>query len=176
MIEPSFRFCPRCGKSLNVALLHGRQRQVCSACGFVLYHNQRVTTAAVIVRDNTMLFSKRRDNPYAGMLDLPGGFVEPDEHPEMGLLRELREELGVEGKVGRLLGAFGPDPYEFDGVIGYNISLHYQVDIADQTPVAADDVASLSWWSLTALPQTEEIAFPSHRQCVAAINTRTLHL
>jgi 8-oxo-dGTP diphosphatase len=43
--------------------------------------------------------------------ELPGGIVEPGESPRLGAIREVREELGVDWPVGRLLVADWMPPY-----------------------------------------------------------------
>jgi 8-oxo-dGTP pyrophosphatase MutT (NUDIX family) len=43
--------------------------------------------------------------------ELPGGIVEPGESPRLGAIREIREELGVDWPVGRLLVADWMPPY-----------------------------------------------------------------
>ena len=50
----------------------------------------------------TTLLSGRRTEPaeLAGGWELPGGKVEPGERPQEALLREIREELGVEIELG----------------------------------------------------------------------------
>lgn len=46
-------------------------------------------------------------NPKKGWAYLPGGHVEPGEPAEAALLRELHEELGIDGaRIGRYLGLF----------------------------------------------------------------------
>lgn len=40
---------------------------------------------------------------YKSYLDLPGGYVEPGESPAAAAKREVREELGIEPPIGRLL-------------------------------------------------------------------------
>jgi 8-oxo-dGTP diphosphatase len=49
------------------------------------------------VRDSTLdaLLVRRKNEPYAGRLALPGGFVEIDENLEDAAYRELGEEAGV---------------------------------------------------------------------------------
>lgn len=64
----------------------------------------RVVTAAVIIEDGR-LFLARRPPGYnlAGLWELPGGKVEDGETPQECLVRELREELATDAKVGEVL-------------------------------------------------------------------------
>lgn len=168
MIQPSFQFCPRCAGKLVVVTKESTQVHQCSVCGFVFYQNQNVTVAAIIVREGKLLFTRRKVAPYLGMLDLAGGFVEPEETPQAGMLREIHEELGVEGTIVAQLGIFGPDTYEFGGMTVYNSSALFQVDIGKQTPAASDDAASLEWHDLATL-DLSTVAFPGLRECLSQI-------
>jgi 8-oxo-dGTP diphosphatase len=56
-----------------------------------------VTAAALVDQDNRVLISKRPEGKQLGGLwEFPGGKVDPGETPELALIRELREELGIE--------------------------------------------------------------------------------
>ena len=60
--------------------------------------------AAVIIHDATVLTCRRKQGrSAAGLWEFPGGKVEPAEAPDAALRREIREELGVDIHVGRLL-------------------------------------------------------------------------
>ncbi len=175
MIQPSFQFCPRCAGKLVVVTKETTPVHQCSSCGFVLYQNQNVTTAAIIVREGKLLFTRRKVAPYLGMLDLAGGYVEPEESPQAGMLREIHEELGIDGTIVAQLGIFGPDAYEFGGMTVYNSTAHFQVDIGNQTPVAADDAASVEWVTLATL-DLDTVAFPGQRACLSLIADGKLSL
>jgi len=64
----------------------------------------RKVTAAVIERDGKVLCARRKPGLVAaGLWEFPGGKLEDGEAPELGLRRELEEELGVEARVGEFL-------------------------------------------------------------------------
>ena len=61
----------------------------------------QVIVGAALIDDDGRLLSGRRSAPprLAGRWELPGGKVEPGETEEEALLREVREELGVECEI-----------------------------------------------------------------------------
>jgi 8-oxo-dGTP diphosphatase len=68
-----------------------------------------VVVGAAIVREGRLLAARRSAPPaVAGGWEFPGGKVEPGESEVDGLVRECREELGVEVRVGALLGTVTP--------------------------------------------------------------------
>jgi len=61
-------------------------------------------TAAIIEKDGKILIAKRRKNdPLKDKWEFPGGKIEPNETPEECLRRELREELGVDTRIGEFI-------------------------------------------------------------------------
>ena len=55
-----------------------------------------VVVAAVICRDGKILITKRVDTAHlAGLWEFPGGKVEPGETLKAALMREIREEIGM---------------------------------------------------------------------------------
>lgn len=73
---------------------------------------ERIVVGAALLAGGRLLAARRSaPEELAGRWELPGGKVEPGEAPEAALVRELREELGVDAEViERLPGAWPLKP------------------------------------------------------------------
>jgi 8-oxo-dGTP diphosphatase len=68
-----------------------------------------VVVGAAIIEDGRLLAARRTEPPaLAGGWEFPGGKVEPGESDEQALIRECREELGVEIELGERVGGDWP--------------------------------------------------------------------
>ena len=59
--------------------------------------------AAVIKKDNRIFCTQRGYGDFKGGWEFPGGKIEEGESPQEALVREIKEELDVEIKVGELI-------------------------------------------------------------------------
>ncbi len=73
-----------------------------------------VVACALVDRDGRVLIAQRPENKSAGGLwEFPGGKLDKGETPEQALVRELKEELGVETETACLAPiAFASQPIE----------------------------------------------------------------
>ncbi|HUN45550.1 MAG TPA: (deoxy)nucleoside triphosphate pyrophosphohydrolase [Stellaceae bacterium] len=56
-----------------------------------------VVAVALVDADGRVLLAQRPEGkPMAGLWEFPGGKVQADETPEIALIRELKEELGID--------------------------------------------------------------------------------
>ncbi|MDB2530209.1 (deoxy)nucleoside triphosphate pyrophosphohydrolase [Paracoccaceae bacterium] len=56
-----------------------------------------VSAVALVDADGRVLIAQRPEGKaMAGLWEFPGGKIEPGETPEVALVRELKEELGIE--------------------------------------------------------------------------------
>jgi ADP-ribose pyrophosphatase YjhB (NUDIX family) len=108
-----FEYCPRC-KSSDISF-DDRKKFECSACSFTYFHNVATAAAAILEFDKKIILIKRAREPGKGKLDLPGGFIDPEETVEDGLNRELQEELGITLEKMKYLGSF-PNVYKYKDV------------------------------------------------------------
>lgn len=136
-------FCRRCGSALTSK---STGMYVCTN-GHVLYVNAAPCVGIFFVTENNdVLLSVRGIEPFKGMLDSFGGFIDDQETAEDALARELIEELGL-----------SPDQYEtpqfistetgsypYDGETRSILSLFYWSRLKPgANPIPADDVADI---------------------------------
>ncbi|MCD6583943.1 MAG: (deoxy)nucleoside triphosphate pyrophosphohydrolase [Candidatus Omnitrophica bacterium] len=67
-----------------------------------------LTVVAGLIRrgKKVLICQRKKDDIFSLLWEFPGGKVEKGESLEEALIREIREELGVEIKVNRLVNAF----------------------------------------------------------------------
>jgi NAD+ diphosphatase len=131
-----FRFCPACGAA---ALQPCSSKSLaCGQCGFTFFLNVAAAVVALIVDDGCILVTVRAEEPAAGTLDLPGGFVDPYESLEEALYREIREELGLEVVAARFLCSVW-NRYVYKDVVYATIDVAYECRVADARAAKACD-------------------------------------
>ena len=82
-----------------------------------------VGVGAVIVDGGNVLIVKRKYDPLAGQWSLPGGGVELGETLEDSIVREMREETGLEIEVGPVIEVFDRITRDDDGEVRYHFVL-----------------------------------------------------
>jgi NAD+ diphosphatase len=108
MAGRQFSYCPQCAKKLTRAPHAGRERLLCpdrAGCGYVHWDNPTPVVAAIVEHDGEVLLARNAAWP-AGWFALITGFLERDETPEAGILREVDEELGLSGEIAQFVGAY----------------------------------------------------------------------
>jgi 8-oxo-dGTP diphosphatase len=118
--------------------------------------------AAVIERPGEFLLARRPEGkPYPGYWEFPGGKIEPGEDARAALVRELREELGIEVR--------GATPW-ITRVYTYThatVRLHFfRVNAWDGEPQPLEDQA-IEWQRVTA-PDVEPM-LPANAPVLAAL-------
>ena len=154
--EPNF--CAHCGAHLTQKQLGHDPvpRHVCTnpACGQVTYRNPLPAAGALIEHEGRVLLVQRGIDPYRGMWDIPGGFLEEWEHPAEGAIREAREETGLEVELTAFLGIF-MGTYGPEGNVVLSVFYRARVTGGDLQP--GDDAAGAAWFRPEELPR--EVSF-----------------
>lgn len=154
--EVDFPLCPKCGHSLTKI---SPRNTLCKNCGLDYYVNPRPCNAVIIKDDkNRILLVKRAIDPSKGLWDLPGGFIDIGETAEDSVVREMKEELGVE--VDNLQYLFsGYDRYKYKGLNYHTLGFVFTARIISGEMKPLDDVGEIKYFSEEEIPW-DTLAFP----------------
>lgn len=133
--------------------------------------NVITVAAAIILDEQQQLLLVRKKNTQFFMQ--VGGKLELGELPEQTMLREIKEEIGVDATIEQFVGRFETRAAnEADHLL---VSFVYHVSI-DQVPRIDAEIAEMKWVSLEAsqaflAPLTSEIVMPWVRQNLVCATT-----
>ncbi|MEM8496457.1 MAG: NUDIX domain-containing protein [Pseudomonadota bacterium] len=161
MSLPAVYYCPGCGEKAFLPI--ARKKLECRACAFQFYRNAASAVAAVLLYEDEILVGKRGRNPCKGLLDLPGGFVDPGESLEAALFRELYEELGLRLDDANYLGS-GSNRYHYANVDYDTTDAFFEIRFGRRPAVTAmDDLEDFVWLNLGEM-ELDQFAFESQRK------------
>ena len=117
--------------------------------------------AAAIIESGRLLAARRCTGTFAGQWEFPGGKLEPGEDDRAALLRELREELGVTGRVAEQVGGDWPLAH------GHTMRVYIVTLDPGQEPDCLEGCDALCWVGAAEAPSLSWI--PADRPIVAAV-------
>ena len=97
--------CLRCGASLATVHDGERPRATCGQCGWIFYDNPAPVVGAIVEHEGEIILVRQAGWPEK-FYGLVTGFLERDETPEEGIVREIAEELSLAGEVVSLVGVY----------------------------------------------------------------------
>ncbi|WP_395093944.1 NUDIX domain-containing protein [Vaginella massiliensis] len=165
-MKTKFHFCPSC-RSIHIEIIANHQF-ICRSCGMEYFHNVASATAVILRHQDQILFTVRNREPHKGMLDLPGGFIDPNETAEEGASRELKEELNLEVDLERLHYLMSqPNTYLYKGIEYKTCDFAFEVLQLNslQFDLELDEISSVKWVKIDDI-NLDEIAFDSLRNIV----------
>ncbi len=144
------KHCMACGRELVTALDHeNRERKRCpdETCGFVHYGNPAPVVAAIVEHPTGILLARNKGWPE-GMFGLVTGYLEAGETPEAGCLRELKEELGLDGTIVSLVGVHAFE-MKNEVIVTYHVRAEGEIVVAEELAgVKAVPEAKLRPWPM----------------------------
>ncbi|MBN1131062.1 MAG: NUDIX domain-containing protein [Chitinispirillaceae bacterium] len=160
-----FSFCPACASgTIDVYEKNGVR---CSACGYVYFHNCASSVAAIVEIGDTILLIRRTQEPCAGALVFPGGFVDYHEPLETALVREVKEECGIDITGLRYFGSF-PNTYRYRDVTYHTVDAFFLCTAAGIPAMCLSDENGETVLARLETIDEETIAFDSMKQALAA--------
>lgn len=118
-------------------------------------HQTNFVVVGFIVRDTKIFIARRSATKQfsPNRFELLGGHIDKGETPEQALVREIREELGIDVRVGRPVGAFiYQDNEGYKMEVGY---LCYPLDAKEPT-INSQDHSEAKWISYEQIDQFEK--------------------
>ena len=92
---------------LEAKSIDGVDRKACESpeCNFVHWDNPIPVVAALIEYQGKIILARNSQWPE-GMFSLVTGYLEKYETPEEAVVREVKEELGLDGKAQEFIGCY----------------------------------------------------------------------
>ena len=146
--DRTHRYCGRCGA---VTRPHARERaRECPECGLLSFPRVSPAIIVLISRGREFLLARSPRFPK-GMRSVIAGFAEPGETLEETVVREVREEVGIEVEEVRYFGSQSwPFPHSL--MVGFT-ARHASGEIC----VDGDEIVDAAWYDPDHLPE-----LPSH--------------
>jgi NAD+ diphosphatase len=103
----TMKFCPQCGNKLSAQTIDGEARFGCvdESCDYVFWNNPTSVVAAIVELGSEIILVRNNGWPEE-MFGLVSGFLEAGETPDECMLREIKEELGLEGSIEDFIGYY----------------------------------------------------------------------
>lgn len=143
-----------------------------------LYPDQPIVgVGAVIICNGKILLEKRKSEPGMGRWSIPGGLVELGENIEQAVMREVKEETGLEVEKPELFDVVDNVIRDEDDRIKYHfVMVDYFLKFKSGTLKAASDAEELRWVILDEvekydLTSTFRAFFQRNRQELEKLNS-----
>ncbi len=116
---------------------------------YKLYLIPSLAVDGILVEDNKILLIKRKNPPFKDYYALPGGFVECGETTEEAIIREFKEETGLDVEIVKLFNVYSSpnrDPR------GHVVSIVYILRRVGGTFKADTDAKDVKFFDINNLP------------------------
>ena len=115
---------------------------------------------AALIQDNKILLIERNRGDYVGLLALPGGKIEVNEHISTAAIREIKEETGISSIFKKHLGVVSEHLVE-----NSEISTHLILHVCELEPISTKikitEEGKPEWYDLETLEKWKSKIIPS---------------
>ena len=139
--------------SLRIPEDDAMARRVCDHCGFVAYENPKIVVGSVVRFEDRILLCRRAIEPGRGRWTIPAGYLELNETPDAGAMREAFEEAGARIAIDRLLAIYSVPRIS-------QVQLIYRARLTDPDLAPGPESLELMLVRESDIPW-DELAFPS---------------
>lgn len=125
--------------------VHGKDREHCPACGFVVFYNPAPVGLAVVDHGGKLVLIRRTLPPLVGYWAPPAGHVEIGESVPEATIREVKEESGLDIALDGLAGVYSQADVKV-------VIIAYRAHSRGGEPAAGDDAAEVGLFEPGRLP------------------------
>jgi 8-oxo-dGTP diphosphatase len=154
-------YCSDCGTRTQPRQVGTRTLDACPRCERIFFRDPKLVVTALIEQSGRVLLVRRDIEPGRGLWGMPGGYVDWDEHPEAAMVRECREETGVEVAADGLISVQHVSLGDGEGAV----VLSYRARLLGGQAAACDETQEVGWFSPGELPR---LAFATHANVLSA--------
>ncbi len=145
-----YRFCPRCGGTLEKRLLKPTEpkRLVCQSCAFIFFQDPKVVAGTIFSLDGGIVLLKRGVEPASGKWVFPGGYVDRGESVQDAAIRETKEESRLDVRIQSLLNVYSYPRSP-------NVIVVYAAEVIGGELSAGDESVEASTFAASEIPWSE---------------------
>ncbi len=152
----NIRFCGLCGGAMRMreVLPDHKRFKVCGQCGYIDFPGPKLVAGCFVIDAGRVLLLRRGIMPRIGQWTFPGGYVDLGETPEQAAVRETAEEVGMNVRLGAMLGLFS-DPANPLAAVAV-----YLAEPGRETPGLSAEATEVRYFAPGEIPWNE-LAFPT---------------
>jgi ADP-ribose pyrophosphatase YjhB (NUDIX family) len=146
---------------LREVLPDHKRFKVCDQCGYVDFSGPKLVAGCLVIEQGKVLLLRRGIAPRIGKWTFPGGYVDLGETPESAAIRETREEVGLQVRLGPMLGLFS-DPADPVAAVAV-----YFAELISGTPSLSEEATEVRFFGPDELPW-DDLAFHTTESALKA--------
>lgn len=137
------KYCGRCGN--ETISKHNEHSKLCPNCNYAIYPKISPAIIVAITKGDKILLAKNALNK-ANFYSVLAGFVEPGENLEECVVREVKEEAGIDVKN---IKYFGSQPWPFPDSLMVGFTAEYA---GGELVLDKNELSDAGWFSVDELP------------------------
>jgi NAD+ diphosphatase len=142
--DRTHQFCSRCGAMLRTKTTE--RSKECPECGLVYFPRLAPAIIVLVERDKKLLLARSR-HFMSGMYSVLAGFVEPGESLEEAVVREVKEEVGLDIAD---ITYFGSQPWPFPHSLMIGFTATYA---GGEISLDNAEIEDAGWFTVDNLPR-----------------------
>jgi NAD+ diphosphatase len=142
--DRTHQFCSRCGIPLRTKA--GERAKECPRCGLLYFPRLAPAIIVLVEREGQLLLARSR-HFMPGMYSVLAGFVEPGESLEEAVVREVKEEVGIEIQD---IKYFGSQPWPFPHSLMMGFTATYA---GGEISLDNKEIEDAGWYTADRLPR-----------------------